>query len=245
MHPIAEKLLLLRNVSIFAELPDPVLVPIAKVLTEIEYPLGSSIFEKGDAGTCLYIIAAGRVRVHDGARTLNELGTWDVFGELAVLDPQPRMASVTALTPVRLFRIDRDTLYTLMASQVQVVQGIMHILVQYLRARVRDMADDFTYLQQFARVTAAAAAVEAGVYAPDSLDEVAQRTDQLGQLARVFQRMVREVDAREQRLQHAVAELRIEIDQVKTATQVTEITDNAFFLDLQEKARKLRSQGET
>jgi DNA repair ATPase RecN len=97
-------------------------------------------------------------------------------------------------------------------------------------------------MQQFARVTAAAAAVEAGVYEPESLDEVAQRTDSLGQLARLFQRMAREVYAREQRLQREVQQLRIEIDEVKRARQVAEITETDYFSQLRRKAHELRGK---
>ncbi|MDH4207901.1 MAG: response regulator, partial [Anaerolineae bacterium] len=66
------------------------------------------------------------------------------------------------------------------------------------KKRLRDQ--EVAYLQNVARVTAAAAAVEAGEFEPESLADVAQRTDGLGQLARVFQSMAREVYAREQRL---------------------------------------------
>ena len=41
----------------------------------------------------MYIIVSGRVRVHDGERTINELGEREVFGEMALLDPAPRAAS--------------------------------------------------------------------------------------------------------------------------------------------------------
>src|SRR5439155_26919518 len=66
------------------------------------------------------------------------------------------------------------------------------------KKRLRDQ--EVLYLQQVARVTAAAAAIEADTFDPDSLGEIAGRPDALGQLARVFQRMAREVYARQQRL---------------------------------------------
>jgi DNA repair ATPase RecN len=121
-----------------------------------------------------------------------------------------------------------------------ITDGIIQILCQRVRARVSDMKEDFLYMQQFAKVTAAAAAVEAGVYVPEALDDVALRTDALGQLARVFQRMVREVYAREESLKRQVAELRIEIDEVKKVQQVAEITDSDYFQRLQEKAQAFR-----
>ncbi len=93
-----------------------------------------------------------------------------------------------------------------------------------------------------ARLTAAAAAVETGKFESDSVEAVAQRRDGLGQLARVFQRMAREVQAREQRLKTQVQELRIEIDRTREAKQVAEITETDYFQELQAKARALRAR---
>ena len=104
--------------------------------------------------------------------------------------------------------------------------------------RLRDL--ELEYLEQVGRVTAAAAAVEAGTFAPESLEGVAARADALGQLARVFQGMAREIRAREERLQREVHELRIEIDHVRQAERVAEITETEYFQDLQRKVSKLR-----
>jgi CRP/FNR family transcriptional regulator, cyclic AMP receptor protein len=241
-NPSDERLLILKTVSMFAEAPLEVQTRAAELLDEIEYRAGEKIFDKGDPGTCMYIIAEGKVRVHDGDLTYNFLTKRDVFGEMAVLDPEPRSATVTAEEDTRLLRLEQNSLYELMAGQTEVVRGIIRILSQRLRARVKDMAEDYEYMQQFARVTAAAVAVEAGVYEPESLDSVAARTDELGQLARIFQRMVREVYSREQRLMQQVAELRIEVDEVKKAQQVAEITETDYFKQLRRKASELRSE---
>jgi two-component system, NtrC family, response regulator len=73
------------------------------------------------------------------------------------------------------------------------------------KKRLRDQ--EVAYLQNVARVTSAAAAVETGAFEPESLTDVAKRTDELGRLARVFQGMAREVYAREERLKREVAVL--------------------------------------
>jgi two-component system cell cycle response regulator len=99
------------------------------------------------------------------------------------------------------------------------------------------------YLRSVARVTAAAAAIEAGEFDPEALAEVAARSDALGRLARVFQNMAREVYAREQRLKQQVQQLRIEVDEAKRARQVAEITETDYFQQLQQKARGLRRKG--
>ena len=236
-----DRKLTLQSVSLFAETPDDILSALVDLLEEIEVPAGQTVFHKGDLGDSLYIVAEGRLRVYDGDRVLNDLGKRDVFGEMAALDPEPRSATVTALEDSRLLGLHQRELYELIAQRPEVAHGLIRVLSRRLRARMRDMAEDYQYLQQFAKVTSAAVAVEAGVYEPDSLNEVARRTDELGQLARVFQRAIREVLARETNLQRQVAELRIEIDEARQARQVAEITETEYFQTLRRKANQLRS----
>jgi CheY-like chemotaxis protein len=106
------------------------------------------------------------------------------------------------------------------------------------KKRLRDQ--EIEYLQQVARLTAAAAAVEVGEFSSETLDTVAARPDALGQLGRVFQRMAREVIAREQALRQQVQVLRIEIDEAKKAREVAEITGSDYFRQLKERAQRLR-----
>src|SRR3712207_3423573 len=106
------------------------------------------------------------------------------------------------------------------------------------KKRLRDL--EIEYLRNVDHVTAAAAAVEAGEFDPATIEQVAARSDALGQLARIFQRMACEVYAREQRLKQEVRRLRIEIDETRTARQVAEITETDYFRDLQRKVDTLR-----
>ncbi len=99
---------------------------------------------------------------------------------------------------------------------------------------------EIAYLQDVARVTAAAAAVEEGEFEPASLGDIARRTDGLGQLARVFQSMARKVYAREQRLKQQVQELRIELSAARQTRQVAEITGTDYFRQLLAEAQNLR-----
>lgn len=101
---------------------------------------------------------------------------------------------------------------------------------------------EIEYLQQVSKVTRAAAAVEAAQFDPKELDGVAGRVDELGQLARVFQNMAREVYAREQRLKQQVQALRIQIDENKKERQVAEITETDYFQELQAKAQRMRQR---
>jgi HAMP domain-containing protein len=92
------------------------------------------------------------------------------------------------------------------------------------------------------RVARASQALEGGTYDPGMLDEVTRRRDEIGHLARVFQRMASEVYAREQRLKREVQQLRIEIDETKKTSEVKEITETEYFHDLRARARSLRAR---
>jgi DNA-binding response OmpR family regulator len=110
------------------------------------------------------------------------------------------------------------------------------------KKRLHDL--ELEYIEQVGHVVEAARAVENATFRPESLDAVASRDDALGQLARVFRRMAREVVAREEALKQEVRELRIEIDARRAATQVAEITETDYFQELQRKASALRAHPE-
>ena len=133
-----ERVMILRSVQIFAETPDSVLAEIAAILKEVEFPDGGPIFAKGDNGDCLYMISHGRVRIHDGPLTLTTLGARDLFGELALLDAEPRSASATAEGPTLLLRVDQEAFYDLMADRIEVVRGILRVLCRRVRAKNED-----------------------------------------------------------------------------------------------------------
>lgn len=99
---------------------------------------------------------------------------------------------------------------------------------------------EVAYRQAVDVLTAAAAACETGTFEPHSLTQLAGRGDELGRLARVFQQMAAEVQAREARLRQEVRELRIEIDRQKEATSVAQIVETEYFQQLQRQARELR-----
>jgi CheY-like chemotaxis protein len=118
-----------------------------------------------------------------------------------------------------------------------------------LRARVgaclekrRLREKDLDYLRQAAVIAAAASAVEAGTFDPVSLADVGRRDDELGRLARVFERMAVEIRSRELRLKSEVEQLRLEIDEVRKERQVAEITETDHFARLVERASAIRQK---
>ncbi len=128
-----EKVVVLKGVSLFSETPDEVLADVAALLEEVEVDGGEVVFRKGDVGSALYVVVEGRVRVTSQDRILVELGPRDIFGEMAALDTEPRSATVTALEPTSMFRLEQEALYELMADRIEVVRGVIRILCSRLR----------------------------------------------------------------------------------------------------------------
>lgn len=129
----SERVLLLKSVGIFSATPAAVLGQLADALEEVTLPIGELLFAKGDLGTSMFVIVEGLVRVHIGDQTVVELGAGEIVGELAALDPEPRSASVSALEPTRLFRIEQEVLLELMADHPEIVQGVIRELAQRIR----------------------------------------------------------------------------------------------------------------
>lgn len=136
-----EKVIALKKTGIFSSLPNEILAAVASLTEEIWFDKGTSVIEKGDMGDCMYFIIQGKVRVHDGDLTLNFLADGDVFGEMAVFDSEPRVASVTSVEDSCFLRLDQEPLYELMDLQPQVAQGLIKTLSHHLRHRIRDLKE--------------------------------------------------------------------------------------------------------
>ena len=128
-----EKVLILKSAEVFASMPDHILAFVASIVEETDIPKGETFIKKGDIGNCMYLIVDGTVLVHDGDRRITELNAGETVGELAVLDPEPRSASVTAIQDTRLFRLEKGAFEEVMADQPELSRGIIHILCQRLR----------------------------------------------------------------------------------------------------------------
>jgi two-component system, cell cycle response regulator len=198
----------------------------------------------------------------DGVRALEALGA-EPF-DIVLLDVlMPELDGYDTLA-----RIERDEklrhVPVIMVSALEDIESVVRCLEMgaadylpkpfdpvLLRARINGCLTkkrlhdlELEYIEQVGYVVEAARAVENATFTPESLDAVAARDDALGQLARVFRRMAREVAAREQALEQEVRELRIEIDATRAATQVAEITETDYFQELQRKASALRAHPE-
>jgi CRP/FNR family cyclic AMP-dependent transcriptional regulator len=137
MITTVEKVLFLRGVDLFSNLPGEDLARIALITEEAQHPAGAEIIREGDVGESLYVVVEGRVEVRKGEKRLAELSEREVFGEMAVLDPGPRSATVNAVTDVTLLTIRREDFADIMAERHEIARGIIQVLTRRLRAATR------------------------------------------------------------------------------------------------------------
>jgi hypothetical protein len=131
--PAQARVGLLRHTALFAETPENVLSSIVPIMQEVTFPVGHQIFAKGDLGASLYIVYEGEVGIFNGPQLLTTFRQGDFFGELALLDAEPRSATAVAQSAVRAFRLDQDDFYDVMEERGEVLRNILRVLCQRLR----------------------------------------------------------------------------------------------------------------
>jgi len=132
---LVEKVLILKSLSIFKDTPEHILADLAPLMEEEEYEINTDVFTEGDVGDCMYIIYQGEVKIHKRSTVLAILKEKEVFGELALLDPEVRSATATAISDCILFRIDQEPFYELLENRPEIARGFIKILCQRLRAQ--------------------------------------------------------------------------------------------------------------
>jgi len=135
MISTVEKVLFLKSIDLFSQIPGEELSQIALITDEVFFDAGDEIFREGDPGQTLFFIIEGKVRIHsDGVgEDLAVLTERAVFGEMALLDSEPRSASATATTDVTCLKIERDDFTEIIAEKGEIAQGVIKVLTRRLR----------------------------------------------------------------------------------------------------------------
>jgi CRP-like cAMP-binding protein len=129
----------LKYVPIFSELDESALERIAKTGIQKNYKRDSVILFEHEAGSALFIIISGKVKVSrfsdDGKEVIiSILGESDIFGEMSLLDGQARSAHVTAMENSNIFIFKREDFLDLLRSNPEVAIALLQELTRRLRA---------------------------------------------------------------------------------------------------------------
>jgi CRP-like cAMP-binding protein len=128
----------LRRVPLFNDLAEAELARFAEVLREREYPKNSVILFEDDPGDALYVVRAGQVKVvligEDGREViLSVLTDGDFFGEMSLIDDEPRSAHVIAMKDSQLLVLRREDFQAQLEVQPKIALKLLRVLVQRLR----------------------------------------------------------------------------------------------------------------
>lgn len=146
----------LRAIPLFANVDDHDLAKIAVSAVLCTYSKNSIIITEGDTSSSLYVILSGeaKVFVSDGdgrTNVINRLGPGDYFGELSLIDGEPRSASIETLTKCQLSVFSRQHFVSYLEANPRVAIRLLEGMVQRLRRSMRH-AKDLALMDVFGRI---------------------------------------------------------------------------------------------
>ena len=129
---------ILRRIPLFASLPEAELRAFAPLLRERRFTKGAMILQQGDPGDALFVIASGQVKVlligEDGREViLSVLGPGAFFGEMSLLDDEPRSAHVVAMDDATLLQLRREDFQARLRASPDVGIAVLRELSRRLR----------------------------------------------------------------------------------------------------------------
>ena len=143
--PITAKTVVERD-SLFRGLPKATLARIAALGSRRAYEKGAIVFMRGDPGDSLCGVVSGRVRISASLPTgkevfLNIMEPGDSFGEIALLDGQPRTATATAMARTELIMFKREQFLPLLSTEPQLAAHLIGLLCRRVRWTAQLMED--------------------------------------------------------------------------------------------------------
>lgn len=123
----------LQRVPLFSGFGEDELARIAELSRIVEVPAGSEITQIGAPGDSFFVIIDGTVVVHTAVGASGQLQPGDCFGEMSLIDGEPRSATITATTDLRLLVVDRLHFWRLLLETPDLMRRILAILSRRVR----------------------------------------------------------------------------------------------------------------
>lgn len=129
----------LKTIPLLAGLPHSDLEQLAKKIAEVRHSKGSEIIKEGTSGSSVFLIVEGVCEVRRGNNRIRELAAGEFFGEISILDPAPRTATVRAVENSVLLVLEGYDFRTALKSSREMSQRLIVALAE----RLRHMTDEF------------------------------------------------------------------------------------------------------
>ena len=128
---------LLEQHPLLVKLTPAQLERVAKAGEVESYNPNETIVSEGSLGDALFLVLSGEVAVHRGAQTFATLGGGEFFGEMSLVEPAPRSATVTSMSATFLFRLPHDALRGLISEDPHAANVLLVHVVKTLSERLR------------------------------------------------------------------------------------------------------------
>jgi len=128
-----QTVLVLSGIPLFDDFSKKHLNRLASETDELTFGPGESVVKEGDLGETLFVVLEGEGKVVRGGRKVGVVLPGDFFGELSAIDGGPRTASVVAVTQLRVLRLFRRTLMSLIEDEPQVTLKLLDGIVRRVR----------------------------------------------------------------------------------------------------------------
>jgi CRP/FNR family transcriptional regulator, cyclic AMP receptor protein len=130
----------LRRAPLFEGLSRGELIQLARVTEDLEVPAGRVLCRESEIGHEFFVIVDGEVEITRQGERVSTAGSGDFFGEIAVIEEIPRMATVTATTPLRFFVLRRQDFHKVLETSPTVERKVLRALAR----RVVELSGDPT-----------------------------------------------------------------------------------------------------
>ena len=232
----------LRSTSLFRGLSDEMLATLAERAVMRKLAPNDILMKKGEAGDSLFLIHTGWVKIvtedsKGDELILNKCGPGEIIGEMALLDSEPRSASVIALEDAEALEVKQSAFQDALDKDPDISLSIIRSYSNRLRFSTTYIEKAIDWAQKIAE----------GDYSfidqTQPLSKNAQTADdKAAQLLSAFFTMVRKVKEREDGLKQQLEQLSFEIDQARRKQEFEEITGTEFYAKLKEQAKNLRQK---
>lgn len=128
-----EKILFLKTIPLFENVPEYILCDMIEQSNEITAPANSDIVKEGDILNSMYIIMQGTVSVYKKGKLLHEMKKGEVFGEVYAFSPYQSEVTISANEDASLLQIDNNTIYSLVDDHPDLAKTLISELCRRLR----------------------------------------------------------------------------------------------------------------
>jgi CRP/FNR family cyclic AMP-dependent transcriptional regulator len=132
---------MLEKASLWSGLDRKDLKFIVKLSKERKYESGDAIVKRGEGGVGFYMILEGSVEVRSDGTILSKLGPGQFFGEMSVIDNQPRSADVVAVEPAKCLILSAWSFNALISEHPKIALKILQEFVRRLRSTDRALSE--------------------------------------------------------------------------------------------------------